>query len=83
MGRLRNEVLLKLLQYRNNNNLSLETIRKDVNLLMKLLKIAFGESVEIVNKYKIIQMALSKMHEHKEQQLCYQCLQKLSQKLIK
>ena len=35
---------------------------------MKLLKIAVGERVEIVNKYKIIQMALSKMHEQKEQQ---------------
>ena len=63
-----NEVFLKLLEYRNNNNLSLETIRKDINLLMKLLKITVGERVEIVNKYKIIQMALSKMHENKEQE---------------
>jgi hypothetical protein len=62
-----NEVLYKLLEYRNNNNLSLETIRKDINLIMKLLKIAVGERVEIVNKYKILQMALSKMHENKEQ----------------
>ena len=63
-----NEVLYRLLKYRNENNLTLETIRKDINLLMKLLKIAVGERVEIVNKYKIIQMALSKMHEQKEQQ---------------
>jgi hypothetical protein len=62
-----NEVLSKLLEYRNNNNLSLETIRKDINLLLKLLKIAVGERVEIVNKYKVLQMALSKMHENKEQ----------------
>ena len=32
-----NEVLLKLLEYRNINNLKLETIRKDINLLLKLL----------------------------------------------
>jgi hypothetical protein len=62
-----NEVLLKLLEYRNINNLKLETIRKDINLLLKLLKIAVGERVEIVNKYKVLQMALSKMHENKEQ----------------
>ena len=62
-----NEVLYKLFEYRNNNNLSLETIRKDINLLMKLLKIAVDERSEIVNKYKVLQMALSKMHEQKEQ----------------
>jgi hypothetical protein len=53
--------------YRNNNNLKLETIRKDINLIMKLLKIAVGERVGVVNKYKILQMALRKMHETKEQ----------------
>ena len=63
-----NEILFKLLEYRNNNNLSLETIRKDINLLMKILKIAVGERSEIVNKYKVLQMALSKIHEHKEQE---------------
>ena len=31
-----NEVLSKLLEYRNDNNLKLETIRKDINLLLKL-----------------------------------------------
>ena len=62
-----NEVLYRLLKYRNDNNLKIETIRKDINLLMKLLKLAVGERVEIVNKYKVLQMALSKMHEHKEQ----------------
>ena len=62
-----NEVLYKLLLYRNNNNLKLETIRKDINLLLKLLKISVGERVEIVDKYKVLQMALSKMHEAKEQ----------------
>ena len=62
-----NEVLYKLLEYRNNNNLKLETVRKDINLLLKLLKISVGERVEIVDKFKVLQMALSKMHENKEQ----------------
>ena len=34
---------------------------------MTLLKIAVDERSEIVNKYKVLQMTLSKMHEHKEQ----------------
>ena len=29
-----NEVLFKLFEYRNNNNNSIETLRKDINLLM-------------------------------------------------
>ena len=38
-----NEVLFKLFEYRNNNNNSIETLRKDINSLMKLLKLAVGE----------------------------------------
>ena len=49
-----NEVLFKLFEYRNNNNNSIETLRKDINLLMKLLKLSIGERHEIINKYKLI-----------------------------
>ena len=58
-----NEVLFKLFEYRNNNNNSIETLRKDINLLMKLLKLAVGERHEIINKYKIINITLSKIYE--------------------
>ena len=58
-----NEVFLKLFEYRNNNNNSIETLRKDINLLMKLLKLSIGERHEIINKYKIINITLSKIYE--------------------
>ena len=58
-----NEVLLKLFEYRNNNNNSIETLRKDINLLMKILKLAINERDEIINKYKIINITLSKIYE--------------------
>ena len=62
------EVLLKLLEYRNQNNQSLETLRKDINLILKILKISTGERSEIVKKYKCLQAALSKMNETTEKQ---------------
>ena len=62
------EVLLKLLEYRNQNNQSLETLRKDINLILKFLKISTGERSEIVKKYKCLQAALSKMNETTEKQ---------------
>jgi hypothetical protein len=58
-----NEVLFKLFEYRNNNNNSIETLRKDINLLMKLLKLSIGERHEIINKYKVINITLSKIYE--------------------
>ena len=58
-----NEVFFKLFEYRNNNNNSIETLRKDINLLMKLLKLSIGERHEIINKYKIINITLSKIYE--------------------
>ena len=61
-----NEELYRWLKYRNDDNLELETVRKDLNLFLKLLKIAVGEFVEIVDKYKVLQMALSKIQEQKE-----------------
>ncbi len=62
------EVLLKLLEYRNQNNQSLETLRKDINLILKFLKISTGERSEIVKKYKCLQAALSKMNETTEKE---------------
>jgi hypothetical protein len=61
-----NEVLYGLLKYRSDNNQSLETLRKDLNLLLKLLKLAVGERVEIVNKYKSLNQSLSKIYEMKD-----------------
>ena len=58
-----NEVLFKLFEYRNNNNNSIETLRKDINLLMKLLKLSISERHEIINKYKVINIMLSKIYE--------------------
>lgn len=58
-----NEVFLKLFEYRNNKNNSIETLRKDINLLMKLLKLSIGERHEIINKYKVINITLSKLYE--------------------
>lgn len=61
-----NEVLLKLLEYRSKNNQSIESLRKDINLLLKILKLSFDGNNEIIKKYKLIQMNLSKMHESVE-----------------
>ena len=58
-----NEVLFDLFEYRNKNNNSIETLRKDINLLMKILKLAISERDEIINKYKIINITLSKIYE--------------------
>ena len=58
-----NEILFKLFEYRNNNNNSIETLRKDINLLMKILKLAINERDEIINEYKIINITLSKIYE--------------------
>jgi len=58
-----NETLFKLFEYRNNNNNSIETLRKDINLLMKLWKLSFSERHEIINKYKLININLSKIYE--------------------
>ncbi len=57
--------ILKLFEYRNNNNNNIETLRKDMNLLMKLLKLSIGERHEIINKYKIINITLSKIYDRK------------------
>jgi len=61
-----NEVLYGLLKYRSDNNQSLETLRKDLNLLLKLLKLSVGERVEIVNKYKALNQSLSKIYDMKD-----------------
>jgi len=63
-----NKVFLEILKFNNVKNNTLETLRKDVNTLMHLLKISLGERVEVVNKYKVLNMALSKMHEIKERE---------------
>ena len=60
-----NEVLLTLLTQRNARGNALETVRKDINLLLHFLKIAeAGE--EIINKYKVLNMSLSLIHNLKE-----------------
>jgi len=59
-----NEVLFKLFEYRNINNNSLESLRKDFNLLLKILKLGMGERSEIVNKYKVININMSKIYEY-------------------
>ncbi len=35
---------------------------------MHLLKLSLGDRVEVVNKYKVLNMALSKMHESKKRE---------------
>jgi hypothetical protein len=60
-----NQVLLTLLTQRNSRKNALETIRKDINLLMYFLKLAeAGE--EIINKFKVLNMSLSLIHNFKE-----------------
>jgi hypothetical protein len=61
-----NKVFYEILKFNHENNNKLETLRKDINTLMHLLKISLGERVEVVNKYKVLNMALSKMHDMKE-----------------
>ena len=61
-----NEALFKLIEYRNLKNNSLESLRKDFNLLLKILKLVVGERAEIVNKYKVININLSKICEYSQ-----------------
>ena len=61
-----NEILFKLIEYRNIKNNSLESLRKDLNLLLKILKLVVGERAEIVNKYKLININLSKIYEYSQ-----------------
>jgi len=61
-----NEILYKLIEYRNIKNNSLESLRKDLNLLLKILKLVVGERAEIVNKYKVININLSKIYEYSQ-----------------
>ena len=49
-----NKVLLKLMESRSIKNRSLETFRRDINVILKLLKISLGEKHEMVNKYKLL-----------------------------
>jgi hypothetical protein len=50
---------------RNEKNNALETLRKDINLLLHFLNIAdAGE--EIINKYKVLNLSLSKINDIKE-----------------
>jgi uncharacterized protein YnzC (UPF0291/DUF896 family) len=60
-----NEVLLTLMTQRNARNNSLETFRKDLNLLLHFCKIAEAGD-EIINKFKVLNMALSLIHNLKE-----------------
>jgi hypothetical protein len=43
----------------------LETVRKDINLMLRFLEIAAAPK-EIITKYKLINKNLSLMHEQKE-----------------
>ena len=60
-----NQVLLTLLTQRNARSNSLETLRKDINLLMHFLKLAEAGD-EMINKYKVLNMSLSLIHNLKE-----------------
>jgi len=60
-----NEVLLTLMTRRNERANSLETLRKDINLLLHFCKIAETD-VEMINKLKVLNMALSLIHNLKE-----------------
>ena len=50
----------------------METVRKHINLLMKLLKLSLGERHEIINKYKTININLSKLYEYQQKKIYYQ-----------
>jgi hypothetical protein len=60
-----NEVLLTLMTRRNERANSLETLRKDINLLLHFCKIAETD-VEMINKLKVLNMSLSLIHNLKE-----------------
>jgi hypothetical protein len=60
-----NKVLLTLLNGRNERNNKLETVRKDINLILHFLEIAAAPK-EIITKYKLINKNLSLIHEQKE-----------------
>ena len=60
-----NKVLLTLLNGRNERNNKIETVRKDINLLLHFLEIAAAPK-EITTKYKLINRNLSLIHEQKE-----------------
>lgn len=53
-----NQVLLTLFKARNTRKNSLETFRKDINLLLHILKISEADD-EIINRYKMLNMNLS------------------------
>ena len=38
----------------SNNTCGLDTFRRDVNLMLKLLKLWWGERQEMVNEYKLL-----------------------------
>jgi hypothetical protein len=50
---------------RNEKNNALEILRKEINLLLHFLKIAEAEE-EIINKYKVLNLTLSKINDIKE-----------------
>ncbi len=50
-------------KFKNN---SLESLRKDLNFSLKILKLVAGERAEIVNKYKVININLSKIYEYSQ-----------------
>jgi uncharacterized protein YecA (UPF0149 family) len=61
-----NEVFLTLLKQRNARGNALETVRKDINLLLHFLKIAEAGD-EIINKYEVLNMTLSLIHNLKKE----------------
>ena len=54
------------MEYRSDNKQSLETLRKDLNLMLKLIKLSMGERSEMANKYKSLNMGLSKLLDVRE-----------------
>ena len=60
-----NKVLLTLLNGRNERKNALETVRKDINLMLHFLEIAAAPK-EIITKYKLFNKNLSLIHEQKE-----------------
>lgn len=47
----------------SNNTCGLDTFRRDVNLMLKLLKLWWGERQEMVNEYKLLNKSLSLIFE--------------------
>jgi len=59
-----NEVLFKILEFRNENKQSIETLRKDINTILKILKLCIDdETNEMIKKYKIINFELSQIYQ--------------------